>query len=357
MTLEVRSLRVTYDGEAVIDGIDLDVGTPVAPVTALLGPSGCGKSTLIRAIAGIEPIADGSVRFDGVDLAAVPTHRRDFGVVFQDGQLLPGRTVGQNIAYGLRARRWSRAATAERVAELLDLVGLDGLADRAVTELSGGQAQRVALARALAPRPRLLLLDEPLSSLDRRLRERLAVEIAEILRTARTPAILVTHDHQEAAVVADRISVMAEGRIVQSGAPETIWRRPVDEWVARFVGCTTVVDGRLLRDADTGSARVETVVGTAIIADRLLDDGDTDDGPDGGVGEVVVGLRPRSVVVCGPDSGVPATVRGVAALPEEHLLSVALDDGSTVSAVSTLAVTVGERIRVAIDPDRIAVIG
>ncbi|KQR98078.1 ABC transporter [Williamsia sp. Leaf354] len=352
MTLEVRSLRVTYDGEVVIDDIDLDIGTVDAPVTALLGPSGCGKSTLIRAIAGIEPIAGGSVRFDGVDLAEIPTHRRDFGVVFQDGQLLPGRTVGQNIAYGLRARRWSRAATAERVAELLDLVGLDGLADRAVTELSGGQAQRVALARALAPRPRLLLLDEPLSSLDRRLRERLAVEIAEILRAAGTPAILVTHDHQEAAVIADRIAVMSEGRIVQSGAPETIWRRPVDEWVARFVGCTTVIGGHLVHDADSGSATVQTVLGTVALAERLLDAGSDTAG-----GEVVVGLRPRSVVVCGEERGVHAIVRSVAALPEEHLLSVALDDGSIVSAVSTLAVTVGETVGVAIDPDRVAVIG
>ncbi|MGJ0120518.1 ABC transporter ATP-binding protein [Williamsia sp. MIQD14] len=352
MTLEVRSLRVTYGSDVVIDGIDLDIGTAEAPVTALLGPSGCGKSTFIRAVAGIEPIAGGSVRFDGVDLAAVPTHRRDFGVVFQDGQLLPGRTVGQNIAYGLRTRRWSRASTAERVTELLDLVGLDGLADRAVTDLSGGQAQRVALARALAPRPRLLLLDEPLSSLDRRLRERLAVEIAEILRAARTPAILVTHDHQEAAVVADRIAVMSDGRIVQSGAPETIWRRPVDEWVARFVGCTTIVEGRLVHDA--GSAAVETVLGTVAVDDRLIDERLVDDGRRI---DVAVGLRPRSVTVCGADRGVPATVRGVAALPEDHLLTVTLDDGFTVSAVSTLAVAVGETLRVAIDPDRVAVIG
>ncbi|MBJ7289038.1 ABC transporter ATP-binding protein [Williamsia sp.] len=339
--LDIRSLRVAYRDQVVLDGLDLSIGTDGSVVTALLGPSGCGKSTLIRAITGIERPTAGVISFDGVDLVDVPTHRRDFGVVFQDGQLLPGRTVSANIGYGLRARRWSRAATAQRVGELLDLVGLPGLEDRPVSELSGGQAQRVALARALAPRPRLLLLDEPLSSLDRRLRERLAVDIAEILRAAGTPTILVTHDHQEAAVLADRIAIMSEGSIVQSGTPDVVWRAPLTEWVARFVGCTSVVTARM--DGDIAVTEVGRV--------RL---------PDAGAAEAVterqVGLRPRSLVVV-PTSEVRARVESVAALPEEYLLAIRLPSGARYAAVSDRSVSVGDDVAVALDPDRIAVIG
>lgn len=183
-------------------------------VVALLGPSGCGKSTLLRAIAGLEPLADGSVSWDGADLARVPPHRREFGLVFQDGQLFSHRSVAENIAYGLRVQRMARPEREARVAELLELVGLPGFGARAVTELSGGQRQRVALARALAPSPRLLLLDEPLSALDRELRDRLALDLAELLRATGTTAVLVTHDEGEADTIASRVLRMREGRIL-----------------------------------------------------------------------------------------------------------------------------------------------
>ncbi|GGF26754.1 ABC transporter ATP-binding protein [Williamsia phyllosphaerae] len=339
--LDIRSLRVAYRDQIVLDDLDLSIGTDGSVVTALLGPSGCGKSTLIRAITGIERPSAGVISFDGVDLADVPTHRRDFGVVFQDGQLLPGRTVSANIGYGLRARRWSRSATAQRVDELLDLVGLPGLEDRPVSELSGGQAQRVALARALAPNPRLLLLDEPLSSLDRRLRERLAVDIAEILRAAGTPTILVTHDHQEAAVLADRIAIMSQGSIVQSGTPDALWRTPTDEWVARFVGCTSIVTARM--DGDVAV----TAVGRVTLPDRDAAETAT---------QRQLGLRPRSLVVTST-SAVLARVESVAALPEEYLLQIRLPSGAQYAAVSDRAVSVGDEVAVALDPDRIAVIG
>ena len=339
--LDIRSLRVAYRDQIVLDDFDLSIGTEGSVVTALLGPSGCGKSTLIRAIAGIERPSAGTIGFDGVDLAEVPTHRRDFGVVFQDGQLLPGRTVSANISYGLRARRWSRSATGERVRELLELVGLPGLEDRPVSELSGGQAQRVALARALAPRPRLLLRDEPLSSLDRRLRERLAVDIAEILRAAGTPTILVTHDHQEAAVLADRIAIMSEGVIVQSGTPDAVWRTPISEWVARFVGCTSIVTAHM-----DGEVAV-----TAVGRVRLPDRGGVETGA-----ERQLGLRPRSLVVT-PSSEVRARVESVAALPEEYLLQIRLPSGAQYAAVADRPVSVGDDVAVVLDPDRIAVIG
>lgn len=210
--LTVADVSVAYRrDELVVRGATFEV--PRGDVVALLGPSGCGKSTLLRAVAGLEPLASGSVSWDGEDLTRVPPHRREFGLVFQDGQLFSHRTVAENIAYGLRVKRWARPDRDERVAELLELVGLAGFGARAVTELSGGQRQRVALARALAPSPRLLLLDEPLSALDRELRDRLAEDLAELLRATGTTAILVTHDEGEALAIANRVLRMRDGRI------------------------------------------------------------------------------------------------------------------------------------------------
>lgn len=194
-----------------VDDVSFAVG--LGEVVALTGPSGCGKSTLLRAVAGLEPLDAGTVRWAGSDLARVPPHRRAFGMVFQDGQLFAHRSVAENIAYGLRVQRVPRSARDARVAELLGLIGLPDAGARPVTELSGGERQRVALARALAPRPRLLMLDEPLSALDRELRERLADELAGLLRRTDTTAILVTHDAHEAAVIADRTLRMRGGRL------------------------------------------------------------------------------------------------------------------------------------------------
>src|SRR5690606_36159140 len=204
--LEVRDVTVRYGGTTAVDGASLAVAP--GEVVALLGPSGCGKSSLLRAVAGLEPLAGGRVAYDGADLAGVPVHRRRFGLMFQDGQLFPHRDVGRNVAYGLETQPLNRAERDARVAELLDLVGLAGYERRPVPTLSGGEQQRVALARALAPSPRLLLLDEPLSALDRQLRERLATEVRSVLVETGTTAVFVTHDHAEAAVVADRVAVM-----------------------------------------------------------------------------------------------------------------------------------------------------
>ena len=234
MALTVSGLTVRYGPVAAVSDVDLSVAD--GEVLALLGPSGCGKSTLLRAVAGLEP-AGGRVCWDEVDLAGVPVHRRGFGLVFQDGQLFPHRDVAGNVAFGPRMR-----GLPSRTPELLELVGLAGYERRRVTELSGGEQQRVALARALAPNPRLLLLDEPLSSLDRALREQLAMDLAHVLRTTGTTALVVTHDHDEAFTLADRVAVMRDGRITQTGPPAEVWRRPVDEETARFLGCRQVVD-------------------------------------------------------------------------------------------------------------------
>ena len=218
MTLETTNLTVRFGATTAVDGVSLTV--PTGEVLALLGASGSGKSTLLRAIAGLEPCT-GDVRWNGESVVRVPPHRRGFGFMFQDGQLFPHLDVAGNVGYGLRVAGVStrgsaatRPPTEARVAELLELVGLAGFGDRRVTELSGGEQQRVALARSLAPAPRLLLLDEPLSSLDRDLRERLAGEVRDILRAAGTTAILVTHDHDEARVIADRVVRLDRGRLV-----------------------------------------------------------------------------------------------------------------------------------------------
>ena len=244
--LGVRGVVVRYPGGGrgaapvtAVDGVSLDV--PVGGVLALLGPSGCGKSSLLRAVAGLEPPASGSVTWDGADLTTVPVHRRGFGLVFQDGQLFPHRDVAGNVGYGFRAL--GRAERAARVAELLDLVGLPGYDRRPVATLSGGERQRVALARSLAPRPRLLLLDEPLSALDRSLRERLADDLRRVLVATGTTALFVTHDQDEAATVADRVAVMAAGRLLQVATPEELWRRPATREVAEFLGYRTFLGG------------------------------------------------------------------------------------------------------------------
>jgi len=211
--LVVTGLTVTYHGRETVTAVD-DVSLKVAKgeIVALLGPSGCGKSSLLAAIVGIiEPDA-GTVTFDGDDVTATPLHRRGFGLVFQDGQLFPHLSVGGNIAYGIHSL--PRDERERRVAELLHLVGLQGLADRAVTELSGGQRQRVALARSLAPRPRLLCLDEPLSSLDAELRIRLAEDLRGVLSASGTTALMVTHDPAEAVRVASRVLRMDQGRLL-----------------------------------------------------------------------------------------------------------------------------------------------
>ncbi|NKY11785.1 ATP-binding cassette domain-containing protein, partial [Cellulomonas hominis] len=234
--LEVRGLVVRYPGGVTaVAGVDLEVAR--GEVLALLGPSGCGKSSLLRAVAGLEPPTAGRLAWDGLDLAPVPVHRRGFGLVFQDGQLFPHRDVAGNVAYGLRDL--DRAARAARVAELLDLVGLPGYGTRPVATLSGGERQRVALARSLAPRPRLLLLDEPLSALDRSLRERLAEDLRRVLTATGTTALFVTHDQDEAFTVADRVAVMSAGRLRQVATPEDLWRRPADREVAEFLGYRT----------------------------------------------------------------------------------------------------------------------
>ncbi len=238
--LRLEDATVRFGGRAVLDSVGLDVAEH--EIVCVLGPSGSGKSTLLRAVAGLQPLDAGRILLDGRDQAAVPAHRRGVGLMFQDHQLFPQRDVGGNVAFGLRMLGTPRAEQNRRVRELLDLVGLPGASGRAVAALSGGEQQRVALARALAPSPRLLMLDEPLGQLDRSLRERLVVELRELFGRLGTTVLAVTHDQGEAFALADRVVVMRDGLIAQSGTPLEVWQRPADAFVARFLGFENVVE-------------------------------------------------------------------------------------------------------------------
>jgi thiamine transport system ATP-binding protein len=240
--LRVEGLSAAYDGTPVLRDVDLDV--PAGELLCVLGPSGGGKSTLLRLIAGLEEPLAGRVLLDGHDLAGVPAHKRDVGLMFQDYALFPHRNVAQNVDFGLRMQGQGSEAIRARVAELLELVGLPGAEQRPVAQLSGGEQQRVALARALAPRPRVLMLDEPMGSLDRALRERLPAELRAIFDELGLTVIYVTHDQDEALSVADRVALLEAGRVVAAGTPEALWTSPPDPWTARFLGFRNIASAR-----------------------------------------------------------------------------------------------------------------
>ncbi|AKN70078.1 iron ABC transporter ATP-binding protein [Streptomyces sp. PBH53] len=288
MLLSLDAATVRLGGRAVLDAVGLDVAEH--EVVCVLGPSGSGKSTLLRAVAGLQPLSGGRVLLDGRDQAGVPAHKRGVGLMFQDHQLFPQRDVGANVAFGLRMHGVAKGRRDAEVGQLLDLVGLPGAARRAVASLSGGEQQRVALARALAPRPRLLMLDEPLGQLDRSLRERLVVELRELFGRLGTTVLAVTHDQGEAFALADRVVVMRDGRIAQTGTPLEVWQRPADAFVARFLGFENVVEA--------------TVAGTA--ADSPWGKLPVPDGS--GQGSRTVLVRPAGVRLVPADRGLPCTV-------------------------------------------------
>jgi iron(III) transport system ATP-binding protein len=241
--LEVRNLTKRYGDFTALGDVSLDVGE--GEFVCFLGPSGCGKTTLLRAIAGLDPQSSGTIRQKGRDVSALPPAKRDFGIVFQSYALFPNLSVTDNVGYGLVSRRRKRAEIVRRVDELLALVGLPDSGPKYPAQLSGGQQQRVALARALATSPGLLLLDEPLSALDARVRLRLRHEIKALQRKLGVTTIMVTHDQEEALTMADRIVVMNLGAIEQVGTPQEIYRRPATAFVADFVGSMNFLSGTL----------------------------------------------------------------------------------------------------------------
>ena len=230
----MNDLRAGYGASSILHGVNFDVAA--GEFIAILGSSGCGKTTLLRTIAGFHTLTHGSIRLFGRDVAGLPPERRDMAMVFQSYALWPHMTVAGNIGYGLKLRGWTAAATADKIKSLLSLLGLEGLGDRKVTQLSGGQRQRVALGRALAIDPKLLLLDEPLSNLDAKVRLTLRYELKALQKNLGFAAIHVTHDREEAMTMADRIIIMDKGRIAQIGTPEEVYDYPASPFIARFMG-------------------------------------------------------------------------------------------------------------------------
>jgi putrescine transport system ATP-binding protein len=260
-----------------VDALTLDINQ--GEFFALLGPSGCGKTTLLRMLAGFEIPSAGSILLGGEDIVAVPPHRRPVNMMFQNYALFPHLTVEGNIAFGLRQDRAGKMEIAERVSEMLALVRLQGFEKRRVDQLSGGQRQRVALARSLIKRPRVLLLDEPLAALDKKLRAETQFELMELQRKLGTTFVIVTHDQEEAMVVADRIAVMDQGRLMQVAEPSEIYERPNSRWVADFIGEVTLIEGRT-----SGDGLVQTALGPL----RIAPGGKT-------VGTVWLALRPEKL--------------------------------------------------------------
>lgn len=329
--LDLKDVTVTFDGTRAVDAVDLSVAD--GDVLAVLGPSGCGKSTLLRAVAGLEPLAGGSIAWEGQDLADTPTHRRGFALMFQDGQLFDHLTVARNVGYAQRLRGLPRHEVRAEVDELLTLVGLEGYGDRLPRTLSGGERQRVALARSLAARPRLLLLDEPLSALDAGLRGRLATDLRRILTASGTTALMVTHDQAEAFAVADRLAVMRDGRIVQEGATTEVWGAPVDGDTALFLGYSRVLEG------DAAAALLRLAGAPAAPG-------------------AAVAVR-SSAVRIGPDDGPPAVVQEFRLTPDGSRLVVTVDGVGDLAGLGAPGWTpaAGDLAAVRVDRRGLAVIG
>ncbi|WP_144720713.1 ABC transporter ATP-binding protein [Agrococcus jejuensis] len=308
-TIDLQQVVKRYGSHTALDSVDLTLAP--GELVALLGPSGCGKTTALRCLAGLEDIQEGRILMDGVDVSATPIERRDIGIVFQAYSLFPHMTAAQNVGYGLRMRGVGRAERETRVAEGLELVGLAHLGERFAHELSGGQQQRVALARAIVTRPRLLLLDEPLSALDAKVRVSLRDEIRRIQQELGITTVFVTHDQEEALAVADRVAVMRAGRIEQIGSPEDLYRTPANPFVADFVGLSNRVAG--IVDAD----------GFAVRGERLPVLG----APALGAGVALV--RPEHVRLAA--TGIAATVVTSAFLGSIRRTTVDLGDGTIVA--------------------------
>ena len=346
--LRAIGITKTFYGRKALDGVSFALED--GHILCLLGPSGCGKTTLLRIVAGLETPDSGQVLFEGEDMARLDPHLRRFGMMFQEYALFPHKDVRGNVSFGLRMQKLSPAEIARRTDEVLDLMGLKDFAHRNVSELSGGERSRVALARSLAPRPRLLLLDEPLAALDRALRERLMIELKAILKSVGVTTIFVTHDQAEAFAVADVIAVIIEGRIVRIDSPEHLYRNPANPTVARFLGLQNLIEGVLDSRGD-----VFTGIGVFRLEHSGLHRKD----------RVVLLIQPDAARILGPGESpgkhalvVSGLVKNFLFRGKSYTLETALPGGTTL--VFDLPDDAGplafnQEIRLAIDPAGISV--
>jgi ABC-type Fe3+/spermidine/putrescine transport system ATPase subunit len=332
---------------------DVSIAVRDGEFFTLLGPSGCGKTTLLRMVAGFCALDQGRILFGDERIDTLPPHRRNTGMVFQNYAVFPNLTVGGNVAYGLRARKVSPGETRDRVARALKLVQLDGFAERWPHQLSGGQLQRVAIARAIVIEPHVLLLDEPLSNLDAKLRIEMRGEIRRLQKLLGITVLYVTHDQEEALAISDRIAVMRAGRVEQVASPREIYDRPTTPFVASFVGTTNLLNGIILgREGD--AAEVEVAGNTLRLS-----------GVGGNAGDkVILSLRPEALRLLAPGEAAPprcvtltGTLGEVEYLGPVTRFSVTLADGATLSLMALMPPTASGTVTVAFDPQRVVVLG
>jgi putative spermidine/putrescine transport system ATP-binding protein len=348
--LELSGLQKTFGDTRVVKDFNLDIDQ--GEFVSFLGPSGCGKTTVLRMVAGFEEPTAGTIRIGGADVTRLKPNQRDIGMVFQAYALFPNMTVAQNIGFGLKVRGAARADTDRRVAEMLKLIRLDHLADRYPYQLSGGQQQRVALARALAPQPKVLLLDEPLSALDAKVRVSLREEIRQIQKNLGITTIFVTHDQEEALSISDRIAVMNEGKADQVGQPFEIYNRPATRFVASFVGTLNILEGIV----------VDATAGTVKVADSIVALGRPLEGRAAGA-TITLALRPEAVSLGsseGREARLEATIREVHFLGS--VIRVRVDAGGnpisldTFNSPSTPPPVVGEAASISFAPSDVLVL-
>jgi iron(III) transport system ATP-binding protein len=351
VAIVIDKLGVAYGGNRVID--DLSLTIDYGSFFTLLGPSGCGKTTLLRALAGFAPTSGGRILFGDRDVSHMPAHARDIGMVFQDYALFPDKTVYDNVAYGLRARKIDEASIKARVGEQLERVGLAAFPMRRPAELSGGQRQRVALARALVIRPTLLLMDEPLSNLDAKLRVQVRETIADLQREAGITTVFVTHDQEEALALSDKIGLMKKGKLEQVGTAQEIYRMPVSTYVADFVGGANVLPTELTKALGAGQGASLPVSGGKVSA--------TAHHPVP-VGKAFVVARPEDIGLStgGKAQGLRATIRSRQFLGGATHYRAALADGASLGIVlhgaDHDAHAAGDSVAVSFDPARTLVV-
>ncbi|MBX9930337.1 MAG: ABC transporter ATP-binding protein [Methylobacterium sp.] len=346
--LRIAGLSKRFGAFAALSDVSLDL--TAGEFVCLLGPSGCGKSTLLRLVAGFETPTSGTIMLGSEDLAALPPHRRPVNMMFQFYALFPHMSVGRNIAYGLKGMGMGRTAVADRVAELLRLLRLDGFEGRAPDTLSGGQRQRVALARALAREPKVLLLDEPLGALDRSLREETQGELRALQRRLGTSFVVVTHDAGEAMTMADRIAVMNQGRLVQIGDAASLYERPASRFIAGLLGDVNLIEGRIAGPAAGAIQAVETGFGRIEAATERS----------WGLGEAVaIGIRPERVTLVAGAAALEGRITERTYLGDRLRYRVTMADGTILRASvlsSGHALSPGDPVGVAFAPDAIAIL-